>query len=40
MFFTKLPKKNELVVVIAREDCIPGIWEPITCVAQKKKLML
>ncbi len=26
----KLPNKNESVVVITREDCIPGIWEPIT----------
>ena len=33
----KLPKKNESVVVITREDCIPGIWEPITCVDTKEE---
>ena len=26
----KLPKRNESVEVIKRENCIPGVWEPIT----------
>lgn len=33
----KLPKKNESVVVITREDCIPGILEPITCAGIKEE---
>lgn len=33
----KLPMKNESVVVITREDCVPGIWEPITCTDTKEE---
>lgn len=29
--------KNESVVVITREDCVPGIWEPITCTNTKEE---
>ncbi len=33
----KLPKKNESVVVITREDFVPGICEPITCADTKEE---
>lgn len=32
-----MPKKNESVVVITREDCATGIWEPITCADTKEE---